>query len=192
LKYSSDSNLPDAAHRYSPGHVSGVEKVVIRGNQNGDEIQTSHSSASIYQRALASRRFTRLTNGFSTRLQNHCPATALWIWFCDFCRIHESLCVTQGMALGVTDHLWSDGELMNAARAVRRATDSAQAGNDAATGNATIQIDCRSWRERNEQAALRTSPFPTTSIVSRAEFGSRPIQRDGENIERIQMDLVVQ
>ncbi len=114
-KYSSDSNLPDAAHRYSPGHVSGVEKVVIRGTPDEDEISTSYVERFNLSTRMASRRFTRLTNGFSKKLQNHCAAVALWIAFYNFCRVHESLRMTPGMALGVTDHIWSVGELINAA-----------------------------------------------------------------------------
>jgi len=114
-KYASDSNLPDAAHRYSPGHVSGVEKVVIRGNPDENEISTSYVERFNLSTRMASRRFTRLTNGFSKRLENHRAAVALWISFYNFCRVHESLRVTPGMALGVTDHIWSVGELMNAA-----------------------------------------------------------------------------
>lgn len=64
---------------------------------------------------MASRRFTRLTIGFSKKLQNHCAAVALWISFYNFCRVHESLRCTPAMALGVTDHTWSVGELINAA-----------------------------------------------------------------------------
>jgi IS1 family transposase len=114
-KYSSDSNLPDAAHRYSPGHVSGVEKVVIRGNPDENEISTSFVERFNLSTRMASRRFTRLTNGFSKKLQNHCAAVALWVSFYNLCRVHETLRCTPAMALGVTDHVWSVGELIQAA-----------------------------------------------------------------------------
>jgi hypothetical protein len=61
------------------------------------------------------RRFTRLTNGFSKKLENHRAAVALWIAFYNFCRVHETLRCTPAMALGVTDHIWSVGELIAAA-----------------------------------------------------------------------------
>lgn len=114
-KYGSDSNLPDAAHRYSPGHVTGIEKAIIRGNPDEDEISTSYIERFNLSTRMASRRFTRLTNGFSKKLANHEAAIALWIAFYNFCRVHESLRSTPAMALGVTDHIWTIGELINAA-----------------------------------------------------------------------------
>jgi hypothetical protein len=114
-KYGSDSNLPDAAHRYSPSHVTGIEKAVIRGNPDENEISTSYVERFNLSTRMASRRFTRLTNGFSKKLENHSAAIALWIGFYNFCRIHESLRCTPAMALGVTDHIWSIAELMEAA-----------------------------------------------------------------------------
>ena len=89
--------------------------MVIRGNPDEDEISTSYVERFNLSKRMASRRFTRLTNGFSKRLENHCAAVALWISFYNFCRVHESLRMTPGMALGVTDHIWSVGELINAA-----------------------------------------------------------------------------
>ena len=64
---------------------------------------------------MASRRFTRLTNGYSKRLANHRAAVALWVCFYNFCRVHETLRCTPAMALGVTDHIWSVAELVQAA-----------------------------------------------------------------------------
>jgi hypothetical protein len=60
------------------------------------------------------RRFTRLTNGFSKKLANHQAAIALWVCFYNLCRVHESLRMTPAMALGVTDHIWTIGELIHA------------------------------------------------------------------------------
>jgi hypothetical protein len=88
-KYGSDSNLPDAAHRYSPGHVTGIEKAVIRGNPDENEISTSHVERFNLSTRMASRRFTRLTNGFSKKLANHSAAIALWVGFYNFCRVHD-------------------------------------------------------------------------------------------------------
>ena len=64
---------------------------------------------------VASRRFTRLTNGYSKRLENHRAAVALWIAFYDFCRVHETLRCTPAMALGVRIYIWSIAELVRAA-----------------------------------------------------------------------------
>ena len=64
---------------------------------------------------MASRRFTRLTNGFSKRLESHRAAVNLWVCFYNLCRYHETLRCTPAMALGVTDHIWTVGELVQAA-----------------------------------------------------------------------------
>lgn len=114
-QYVGDSNLPDAAHRYSPGHVSGVEKSVIRGRPDKDKISTSYVERFNLSSRMQMRRFTRLTNGFSKRLENHRAAVALWICYYNLCRVHETLRMTPAMALGVTDHIWSIAELIAAA-----------------------------------------------------------------------------
>jgi hypothetical protein len=61
------------------------------------------------------RRFTRLTNGFSKKLENHQAAVALWIAFYNLCRVHDTLRCTPAMALGVSDHIWTIAELAQAA-----------------------------------------------------------------------------
>jgi hypothetical protein len=61
------------------------------------------------------RRFTRLTNGFSKKLESHAAAVALWIAFYNLCRVHETLRCTPAMALGITDHIWTIAELLQAA-----------------------------------------------------------------------------
>jgi hypothetical protein len=61
------------------------------------------------------RRCTRLTNAFSKKLENHRAAISLWIAFYNLCRVHETLRCTPAMALGVTDHIWTIGELVRAA-----------------------------------------------------------------------------
>jgi IS1 family transposase len=114
-KYVGDSNLPDAAHRYSPGHVSGVERTVIRGRPNPENISTSYVERFNLSTRMASRRFTRLTNGYSKKLENHRAAVSLWNAFYNLCRVHETLRCTPAMALGVTDHIWTIGELVAAA-----------------------------------------------------------------------------
>jgi IS1 family transposase len=114
-KYVGDSNLPDAAHRYSPGHVAGVERTVIRGRPNQENISTSYVERFNLSSRMQMRRCTRLTNAFSKKFENHRAAISLWIAFYNFCRVHETLRCTPAMALGVTDHIWSIGELVRAA-----------------------------------------------------------------------------
>jgi hypothetical protein len=105
--------LPDAAHRYSPGHVSGVQKDVIRGDP--EKISTSYVERFNLSSRMQMRRCTRLTNGFSKKLENHRAAVALWVSFYNLCRVHETLRMTPAMALGVTDHIWTIAELVSAA-----------------------------------------------------------------------------
>jgi len=114
-KYVSDSSLPDAAHRYSPGHVSGVDRTVIRGNPKDANISTSYVERFNLSSRMQMRRLTRLTSGFSKKLESHRAAVALWVSFYNLCRVHETLRYTPAMALGVTDHIWTVGELIQAA-----------------------------------------------------------------------------
>ena len=64
---------------------------------------------------MQSRRFTRLTNGFSKKLRNHKAAVALYVAHYNLCRVHETIRMTPAMALGVTGHIWDIGELIDAA-----------------------------------------------------------------------------
>jgi hypothetical protein len=64
---------------------------------------------------MQSRRFTRLTNGFSIKLRNHEAAISLFIAHYNLCRVHETIRMTPAMMLGVTDHIWTIAELIDAA-----------------------------------------------------------------------------
>ncbi len=61
------------------------------------------------------RRFTRLTNAFSRKWENHWAAVSLWYGFYNFCRVHKSLRVTPAMEAGITDHVWTVREILEAA-----------------------------------------------------------------------------
>jgi len=112
----------DAAHRYSPSAVVAVSREAVAGVPA--EISTSYVERSNLTVRMASRRFTRLTNGFSKKLENHAAAVSLFVAHYNFCRVHEALTpdmrhqTTPAMALGITDHVWSIGELLDAALAV--------------------------------------------------------------------------
>lgn len=64
---------------------------------------------------MQQRRFTRLTNAFSKKLRNHKAAAALFVSHYNLCRVHETLRITPAMVLGVRDHIWTIGELIEAA-----------------------------------------------------------------------------
>ena len=67
---------------------------------------------------MASRRLTRVTNGFSKNLENHAAAVSLYVAHYNWCRAHKAHRTTPAVALGITDHVWSVGELLDAALAV--------------------------------------------------------------------------
>ena len=115
-------DTPEAARRYSPAAVVAVSRDVISGAPA--EISTSYVERQNLTVRMASRRFTRLTNGFSKKLENHAAAVALYVAHYNLCRVHETLSpnarhqTTPAMALGLADHPWSIGELLDAALAI--------------------------------------------------------------------------
>ena len=96
-----------APGRYSPAECIGAKKVRREGNPDIAHVCTSHVERMNLSIRMQNRRFTRLTNGFSKKLDNHIHALALYFAFYNFCRIHKSLRVTPAMAAGITDRLWS-------------------------------------------------------------------------------------
>jgi hypothetical protein len=82
------------------------------------QISTSYVERSNLSIRMASRRFTRLTNGFSKKLENHAGAVSLYVAHYNLCRVHEAHRTTPAVALGITDRVWSIGELLDAALAV--------------------------------------------------------------------------
>jgi len=80
-----------------------------------EKISTSYVERFNLSSRMQMRRCTRLTNGFSKKLENHRAAVALWVSFYNLCRVHETLRCTPAMALGVTDHIWTIAELVEVA-----------------------------------------------------------------------------
>lgn len=93
--------------RYSPAECTGIRKRRVEGNPDIAHVSTSHVERMNLSIRMQNRRFTRLTNAFSKKLDNHIHALALYFAFYNFCRIHKSLKVTPAMAAGITDRLWS-------------------------------------------------------------------------------------
>jgi IS1 family transposase len=106
---------PDTARRYSPGVVVDVRKAVIAGGPDRKKISTSFVERSNLTIRMQCRRLTRLTNAFSKKLENHAAAVALFVAHYNLCRVHETLRVTPAMQLGVADHIWNIGELVDTA-----------------------------------------------------------------------------
>jgi IS1 family transposase len=104
-----------AAVRYSPGSIRSIERRTWLGDPNPDRISTSYVEAFNLSTRLRSRRFTRLTNGFSRKIENHRAAVALHLAHYNLCWFHSTIRATPGMALGITGHVWTIGELIEAA-----------------------------------------------------------------------------
>ncbi len=104
---------PVAAHTYSPGQVTGCQLSVIQGNPDPRHISTSYVERQNLTMRMSMRRFTRLTNGFSKKVENLGYAVALHFMHYNFCRIHQTLRMTPAMAAGVSDHVWELDELVD-------------------------------------------------------------------------------
>jgi IS1 family transposase len=103
---------PEAEKRYSPSVCIGAERRVIRGQPDREHISTSYVERQNLNMRMGMRRFTRLTNAFSKKVENHAHAIALFYMYYNFARIHQALKnETPAMASGVSDHVWSMEEI---------------------------------------------------------------------------------
>jgi hypothetical protein len=92
--------------RYSPAAVVAVSKEVVSGDED-QYISTNYVERQNLSLRMGSRRFTRLTNGFSKKLDNHVAAVALYVAHYNLCRTHEALRTTPAKALGIADRAWT-------------------------------------------------------------------------------------
>lgn len=108
--------------RYSPPECVGCKKDKIIGNPDKAHVSTSYAERQNLTMRMNMRRFTRLTNGFSKKLENHMHAITLYFAHYNFCRPHMSLDgITPAMAAGVADHVWSIEELVGLLEAAQKA-----------------------------------------------------------------------
>jgi IS1 family transposase len=97
--------------RYSPAECIGCREQAIMGRPNPQYISTSHVERQNLTMRMGMRRFTRLTNAFSKKVDNHFWAIALHYMHYNFCRVHKTLRVTPAMEAGLTDHVWEIEEI---------------------------------------------------------------------------------
>jgi hypothetical protein len=97
--------------RYSPAKCIGADMKVISGNPDPKHVSTSFVERQNLTMRMQIRRFTRLTNGFSKKVDNHRHSVALHYMFYNYCRIHQTLRCTPAMEAGVADHVWAVEEL---------------------------------------------------------------------------------
>jgi IS1 family transposase len=102
-----------AETRYSPPVCTGARKKAMIGFPEKELISTSHVERQNLTMRMSIRRFTRLTNAFSKKMENHNHAIAIYTMHYNFCRIHQSLRVTPAMEAGISDHVWTIEELVN-------------------------------------------------------------------------------
>jgi hypothetical protein len=104
-------NAPEGPEvRYSPAVCMGARKAVVSGNPDFAHVSTSYVERQNLTMRMSMRRFTRLTNGHSKKLENHEHAVAIHYMYYNFARIHQSLRVTPAMEAGISDHVYGQSK----------------------------------------------------------------------------------
>jgi hypothetical protein len=104
-------NPPEGEKRHSPAECTGIKKTPIEGNPDPKHISTSYVERQNLTMRMQMRRFTRLTNAFSKKFENHMHMVALYTVWYNFVKLHKAHRMTPAMAAGVTDTLWSMTDL---------------------------------------------------------------------------------
>lgn len=105
-------NDPEAEKRYSPAICTACKKEAIIGDPDPKHISTSYIERQNFTMRMGIRRFTRLTNAFSKKIENHAAAVSLHMMYYNFARVHMTIKTTPAVASGVADHLWSIEEII--------------------------------------------------------------------------------
>ena len=103
---------PEGQTRYSPAKCIGVTSAVVSGTPDPKHLSKSYVERSNLTMRMSMRRFTRLTNAFSKKLENHAAMVALYFMYYNFGRVHQTLRVTPAMEAGIADHVWSIDEIV--------------------------------------------------------------------------------
>ena len=107
--YGASNDNPES--RYSPATCIGCRTGVLAGNPDPKHVSTSYVERQNLSMRMGMRRFTRLTNGHSKKIENHGHQVALYFFHYNFCRVHSTLRVTPAMEAGLTNHVWTLEEL---------------------------------------------------------------------------------
>jgi hypothetical protein len=110
--YGSDSNPQKPERRYSPGVCLEAIPNRVSGDPDPEHISTSHVERLNLTTRMSVRRYTRLTNAFSKKVENHVAAVSLHFMHYNFCRVHQTLKTTPAVAAGVADHVWKLSEII--------------------------------------------------------------------------------
>jgi IS1 family transposase len=102
----------EANTRYSPAQCLGSIPQTVTGNPDSDHVSTSFVERQNLNMRMGIRRFTRLTNAFSKKIENHAYMIALWHTWYNFGRVHQTLRVTPAMEAGISSHVWSIAEIV--------------------------------------------------------------------------------
>jgi len=101
----------DNEKRYSPAKCIGCEMKTVSGSPDPKHVSTSFVERQNLSMRMSIRRFTRLTNAFSKKIENHAAAVAIWFMYYNFARVHTTLRVTPAMEAGITDRVWTISEM---------------------------------------------------------------------------------
>jgi hypothetical protein len=110
--YGASGNDNSADTRYSPGRIKGSETAIMSGEPDKKHISTSYVERANLTMRMGMRRFTRLTNGFSKKFENHCHMISLFMFSYNFIRVHQTVRCTPAMAAGITDHIFNMSDLV--------------------------------------------------------------------------------
>ena len=105
-------NTEEGQKRYSPAVCIGCERRTVKGNPDPNHISTSYVERQNLTMRMSMRRFTRLTNAFSKKIENHIASVALYMVAYNFCRKHLTLGTTPAVKAGIADHVWSVEEIV--------------------------------------------------------------------------------
>jgi IS1 family transposase len=111
-QYGSFVTNGSAAHRYTPAKITSMRVATITGDPDRKHVSTSYVERQNLTMRMHMRRFTRLTNAFSKKIENHAHSVALHFMYYNFCKIHQTLRITPAMEAGLSDHVWTLGQLV--------------------------------------------------------------------------------